>query len=160
VDPALEATGESYAYTKDNPLNETDPTGLCELSQDPQRLPWMKRWCAFLAQRILKADAQVRMLQARFDGLTTELKGLLPPERAVPLINEKLEVQRVGRQEDYVRSLGKQFDELCEPSTALGIKGGECLLDGDLQLPWCGLGGGVGFDRDAGEREFWPDTVE
>jgi RHS repeat-associated protein len=41
IDPALQTTGEPYAYTKDNPLNHADPTGEC-----PKNGP--RSWeCAF-----------------------------------------------------------------------------------------------------------------
>jgi RHS repeat-associated protein len=33
VDPALQTTGEPYAYTKDNPINQSDPTGNIPLWQ-------------------------------------------------------------------------------------------------------------------------------
>jgi RHS repeat-associated protein len=119
IDPALETTGEPYAYTKNNPLNETDLTGLCGLSQDIPP-PWMRHYCAFLARLIVKSDARVRMLQDRFDEINRELIKIQPPDRVQALVNEKLEVQRVGRdEEDYVRSLSKRFAMLCEPLTAL-----------------------------------------
>jgi RHS repeat-associated protein len=32
VDPALQATGAPYTYTTDNPVNNTDPTGMCSVT--------------------------------------------------------------------------------------------------------------------------------
>ena len=73
IDPALQATGEPYAYTKDSPENSNDLTGACGLSCD-------EIWSKILAadDRYLSLQGWVRWAMDKVEYWEKEEKKLPP----------------------------------------------------------------------------------
>ena len=80
IDPALQATGEPYAYTKDNPLNHADLTGECAKGGGPDS--WE---CAFAKASVYTAQVAIGAGLAVVSAAAVTAAGVVTAPVSLPV---------------------------------------------------------------------------